>query len=182
MVGSCGGGEAISGGGGGGGGGITGVGVLAGGVTDTVTTSGGEVLVIITGGGGGGGGAASLASAGVEVTRSGGADVDVGGALVLPLSPPKPCTMLLRPLTPSQIMPSRFSQKPGRSVMFVALVVGRVRAREILCINDYQSPGPMQYHIKFARACVKMPFNSQSGSCRRAACSRDWKVKTYMAP
>lgn len=112
--------------------------VLAGGVTDTVTISGGEEVVIVSGaggGGGGGGGVASLAMSGAEVTGSGGGGVawagplsdGVGGALVLPPSPAMPCTMLLKPLTPSQIIPSRSSQKPGRSDMITVLVfVGEV--------------------------------------------------------
>lgn len=112
--------------------------VLAGGVTETVTISGGEEVVIVSGtggGGGGGGGVASLAVSGAEVTSSSGGGVawagplsdGVGGAVVLPSSPAKPCTMLLKPLTPSQIIPSRFSQKFGRSDMIAVFVfVGEV--------------------------------------------------------
>lgn len=133
MVSSWGGGAAMSGGGGGGAG-IAAITELAEGVTDTVTISGGGVDVIITGAGGGGGGRggrgggrASLACAGVEVASSGGdGGVGAGGALVLPSSPARPCTMLLMPLIPSQIRPSRFSQKRGRSVMLSVKLGGRM--------------------------------------------------------
>lgn len=99
-------------------GGIAGVTVLAGGVTDTVTISGGEedVTVSMAGGGGGGG-------VGCGVTLS-----EVVGGVLSPL-PPKPSTMLLIPLTPSHMIPSRSSQKPGLSDMFSALVDSRMGSR-----------------------------------------------------
>lgn len=112
--GSCGGDDTISGGG------IKAVTVLAGGSTDTITVSGGEEVVTISGGGGG---VASLATSGAEVARSGGGGVVRGAALSS--SPLKPFTMLLKPLTPWQISPSRFLQKFGRSDMFIALTSRR---------------------------------------------------------
>lgn len=135
MVSSCGGNDTNCGGG------ITEVLVLAEGVTDTVTVSGGEELVTVSGAGGGGaggGGVASLATSGAEVTSSGGGGVGcgaaslegVGEALVLSPAPANPCTMLLKPLTPSQMIPSRFSQNRGLSAMFAAWVGSRRWLRE----------------------------------------------------
>lgn len=107
------------------GGGSTEVEVLVGGATDTVTVSGGEELVTVTAGGGGGagGGPSSFGISGAEATGSGGGVVGWGAtllegvgeveALVLSPSPVNPCTMLLKPLTPSQMIPSRFSQRFG---------------------------------------------------------------------
>lgn len=119
-MGSCDGDDTNSGGEGGGI--TTEVIVLAGGVTETVTISGGEEVVIVSGAGGGGGGGVSSLVGGGGVGWGATLSEEVEGALVLAPSPAKPCTILLKPLTPSQIIPSRFSQKLGRSDMFAGLV------------------------------------------------------------
>lgn len=78
---------------------------------------------------------ASLATSGAEVTSSRGGGVGCGTsllegvALVLSPAPANPSTMLLKPLTPSQIIPSRFSQKRVGSAMFAAWVDSRMYPR-----------------------------------------------------
>lgn len=78
---------------------------------------------------------ALLATSGAELTSSGGGGVGCGTslmegvALVLSPAPANPCTMLLKPLTPSQIIPSRFSQKRAGSAMFASRIDSRMCLR-----------------------------------------------------